>query len=209
MPQPRQACPRPNSPWSIPQRRKQVRILLAEDNKINQQYASVVLNKAGYHVTIAENGRHAVERASGRRFRPGADGHPDARTGRRGSHRARSARYPRRKNAVPIFAMTAHAMRGSLRGISGRRHERLCHQAVPARLLLAQAGAPGRRQACPRSPAPRCTRRCRCWTPPIWKNWPRPFAADNLAALITCICMTPKVICWKSAGANRPATSTA
>ena len=38
-----------------------LRILLAEDNKINQQYATVVLNKAGYHVTIAENGHQAVD----------------------------------------------------------------------------------------------------------------------------------------------------
>ena len=38
-----------------------LRILLAEDNKINQQYATILLNTAGYHVTVAENGHQAVD----------------------------------------------------------------------------------------------------------------------------------------------------
>jgi CheY-like chemotaxis protein/HPt (histidine-containing phosphotransfer) domain-containing protein len=89
-----------------------LRILLAEDNKINQQYATVVLNKAGYHVTIADNGHQAVEAVRNLDFdlvlmdiqMPGLDGVQATRQIRN---------LPAPKNAVPIFAMTAHAMRGA------------------------------------------------------------------------------------------------
>jgi signal transduction histidine kinase/CheY-like chemotaxis protein len=89
-----------------------LRILLAEDNKINQQYATVVLNKAGHHVTIAENGHQAVDAVRGADFdlvlmdiqMPELDG-VEATRQIRG--------LPAPKNAVPIFAMTAHAMRGA------------------------------------------------------------------------------------------------
>jgi PleD family two-component response regulator len=44
----------------IPEKKNaRLRILLAEDNKINQQYATLVLNKAGCQVTVVENGRKA------------------------------------------------------------------------------------------------------------------------------------------------------
>ena len=89
-----------------------LRILLAEDNKINQQYATVVLNKGGYHVTIAEDGHQAVEAVRNSDFdlvlmdiqMPGLDGVEATRQIRA---------MPAPKNAVPIFAMTAHAMRGA------------------------------------------------------------------------------------------------
>ncbi|MEY4706844.1 MAG: hypothetical protein RJB58_567 [Pseudomonadota bacterium] len=88
-----------------------LRILLAEDNKINQQYATVVLNKAGHHVTIAENGHQAVAAARQTEFdlvlmdiqMPGLDGVEATRQIRA---------MPAPHGAVPIFAMTAHAMRG-------------------------------------------------------------------------------------------------
>ena len=123
-----------------------LRILLAEDNKINQQYAAVVLNKAGHHVKIAENGHQAVDAVRRGDFdvvlmdiqMPELDGIEATRQIRG---------LPAPKNAMPIFAMTAHAMRGVCEEYLTCRHERLYHQAVPARAAAGQAGAPGRRRA--------------------------------------------------------------
>ncbi len=40
---------------------RKVNILLAEDNKVNQMFAKKLLKKLGYGITVAENGKEAVE----------------------------------------------------------------------------------------------------------------------------------------------------
>ena len=47
-------------------------ILLAEDNKINQKVAKLMLERLGADVTIADNGSIAVEKVAG--VRPDIDG---------------------------------------------------------------------------------------------------------------------------------------
>jgi two-component system sensor histidine kinase/response regulator len=86
------------------------RVLLAEDNKVNQLLARKLLGKVGIEVTLAENGLQAVELACDgeRRFdavlmdiqMPELDGYQ--------ATRALHARLG--TDCPPIIAMTAHAM---------------------------------------------------------------------------------------------------
>jgi len=89
-----------------------LRILLAEDNRINQKFAVALLSKAGHTVEVAENGHLAVDAVSRQDFdvvlmdvqMPELDGVGAMREIRRMGHP---------KCAVPIIAMTANAMIGA------------------------------------------------------------------------------------------------
>ena len=89
-----------------------LKILLAEDNKINQKFAIAILGKAGHSVTLAENGHQAVDALRATDFdlvlmdiqMPELDGVGATREIRK---------LPAPKNAIPIIAMTAHAMAGA------------------------------------------------------------------------------------------------
>ncbi len=89
-----------------------LRLLLAEDNVINQRLAVGVLSKYGHHVTVVNNGEEAVCAVKDTDFdivlmdvqMPVMDGFEATRLIR--DHERGTSRH------IPIIAMTAHAMKG-------------------------------------------------------------------------------------------------
>lgn len=92
--------------------RKPLRVLLVEDNPLNQKLVRVLLTRRGHTVVVAGNGNEAVERflAAPEPFHlvlmdcemPGMDGYA--------ATAAIRAREDHANQHVPIIAMTAHAM---------------------------------------------------------------------------------------------------
>ena len=88
-----------------------IRILLAEDNPVNQKLAVMMLGKAGYQVDIAGNGSEAVTKFS---TAPSdydlifMDVQMPEMDGKEATQKLRELGY----QDVPIVAMTAHAMKG-------------------------------------------------------------------------------------------------
>ncbi|OQA35069.1 MAG: Signal transduction histidine-protein kinase BarA [Betaproteobacteria bacterium ADurb.Bin341] len=89
------------------------RVLLVEDNRINQQVATELLEEAGMLVTLAENGKKSLKAVQSSNFdlvfmdiqMPEMDGHTATREIRKWEKAGEHCR-------VPIVAMTAHAMAG-------------------------------------------------------------------------------------------------
>ena len=97
-----------------PDRSVCLRLLLAEDGLVNQKVAIRFLEDMGHRVTLAENGRQAVELWERESFdailmdvqMPELDGFEAT---------AEIRRLEKRRNqesSIPIIAMTAHAMKG-------------------------------------------------------------------------------------------------
>ncbi len=90
----------------------ELQILLAEDNIVNQKLALGILEKLGHRVTVANNGKEALEKLELRSFdlvlmdvqMPEMDGLAATRELRR--------REAHTESHIPVVAMTAHAMKG-------------------------------------------------------------------------------------------------
>jgi PAS domain S-box-containing protein len=93
------------------QKRHMAKLLLAEDNPINQKLAVTLLQKAGYAVDVVENGKLAFEAVRTRHYHivlmdvqmPVMDGLEATRMIRE---------YEEGTRHTPIIALTAHAMKG-------------------------------------------------------------------------------------------------
>ena len=88
------------------------RVLVAEDNVVNQKVIRKLLENQGYHVHVAENGRAALEAFERERFdlilmdcqMPELDGYQAT---------AEIRRREKGSSRIPIIALTAHAMTGA------------------------------------------------------------------------------------------------
>ncbi len=95
------------------EKRSMVRILVVEDNTVNQKVALKMIEKAGYQADIAENGRKALKALETKHYdivlmdvqMPEMDGLEATR-------RIRSQESGVLNHNIPVIAMTAHAMHG-------------------------------------------------------------------------------------------------
>ena len=103
-------CGAPVRPDDLCSERRRGKILLVEDNEINQMIAEELLKAVGYSVDIANNGEEAIHMVSQKQYdlvlmdiqMPVMDG----------LTATRAIRASGRHDSLPIVAMSAHAMAG-------------------------------------------------------------------------------------------------
>ncbi|KFE58428.1 ATP-binding protein [Hyalangium minutum] len=131
------------------------RILLVEDNPLNQEVALHFLRKAGLEVVVAENGAEALERVAQGRYdavlmdcqMPEMDGY----------EATRSIRAMPQGSQLPIIAMTANALAGDRqRSLDAGMNDHLSKPIDASRLYqtLARWLAQPSRGEAPREPSP-------------------------------------------------------
>jgi PAS domain S-box-containing protein len=116
------------------------RILVAEDNAVNQQITRAILQKAGYTVDIASDGTEVLRALSAAEYNlvimdvqmPGMDGYQTTRAIRNLDTTVRS---------IPVMAMTANAMIGDRERCLGAGMDEYISKPVHAAEILSKVGA--------------------------------------------------------------------
>ncbi len=94
-------------------RKKDLSILLVEDDAINQKITKILLEKEGFQVIVAENGIKAIEALEKQTFDLVLmDVEMPEMNGYEATRHIRSHESDRIDSQIPIIAMTAHAMSG-------------------------------------------------------------------------------------------------
>ena len=141
-----EAQPAAASP-AVPARRSGgLRVLLAEDNTINQRLAVAILKQAGHEVEVVADGRAAVEAVRAKHYdvvlmdsqMPGIDGVEATRLIRA---------LPPPKNAITIIALTANAMVGASEQYRAAGMDDYVAKPIDVELLRAKLAALAGRQA--------------------------------------------------------------
>lgn len=106
----------PLAPTAAPASKQEpwkARILLAEDNAVNQKVATVMLGKMGYYADIASNGIEALKALEAAPYDMVLmDVHMPEMDGLEATRRIRDAKSAVSNHLIPVVAMTASAMAG-------------------------------------------------------------------------------------------------
>jgi signal transduction histidine kinase/FixJ family two-component response regulator len=143
----------PMAPAAAGQAARTLDILLAEDNRINQTFAVALLEKSGHRVTVAENGRQAVEAAAGHAYdvvlmdiqMPEMDGIEATR---------RIRELPAPASSITIIALTANAMAGAEEYYRAAGMDDFVSKPIRSEVLLAKLARIGDAALAPAAPAP-------------------------------------------------------
>ncbi len=144
--------PKPSAPEvPVTQNKQQdkvpLRLLLAEDNKVNQLLAIRLLELAGHSVKLAKNGREALEQWRAAEFdailmdvdMPEMNGYEATRQIR--------LEESTTGNHIPIIAMTAHAMKGSREECLSHGMDGYVSKPIDANILWSELAHLGRQPA--------------------------------------------------------------
>jgi len=115
-------------------------ILVAEDNKINQELTALLLRHAGHEVDVVENGEQAVEAVRGWTYDLVLmDVQMPVLDGVQATERIRALPPP--ANRIPIIAVTAHAMAGEREEYLAAGMDDYLAKPIEPRILLAKLAA--------------------------------------------------------------------
>jgi CheY-like chemotaxis protein len=106
-------APAPIAVSALKQEHWKGRILLAEDNAVNQKVATAMLAKMGYYADVASNGIEALKALETAPYDMVLmDVHMPEMDGLEATRRIRDAKSAVRNHVIPVVAMTASAMTG-------------------------------------------------------------------------------------------------